>query len=45
MYYPDYPWKLEECATLRCAVNVGKAHVGDFERCGIYLVDVHFSKE
>ena len=37
--------KLEECATLRCAVDVGKAHIGYLERRWIYFIDVHRSDE
>ena len=37
--------KFKERATLRCAVDVGKAHIGDLKRRWIDFVDVHFSKE
>ena len=37
--------KLQKCATLGRAVDVGKAHIGNLKRRGIYLIDVHFSYE
>ena len=33
--------KLEQRATLRRAVDIGKAHIGDAKRSGIDLIDVH----